>query len=42
MSSAKACLKIARESLQKKEILEAIRHGKAALKHDPESYDALV
>lgn len=42
MSTAKACLKSARECLQKQQYFDAIRHGKAALKLDPESYDALV
>ncbi|BDA47118.1 probable tetratricopeptide repeat protein 37 [Coccomyxa sp. Obi] len=42
MSNVKALLKNARECLQKQQYLDAVRHGKAALKHDPESYDALV
>lgn len=42
MSSVKAALKSARECLQKQHYLDAIRHGKTALKHDSNSYDALV
>ncbi len=42
MATVKASLKAARESLQRQEFLDAIRHGKAALKIDSDSYDALV